>query len=152
MAIGYVRVKRQIMVGAEPGIKYMARLFRNNDVDLKRICKDISELSSLSEGDVLNCLKSFETVFYRYISNGHAVKLPYLGHFIPKFKSKTVNTLSQVTPETVTDVSVRFYPSKAFKKDIKGAGVYEVNTNITGLQNLELGDQIAEEEQPDKKE
>ncbi|MCF0209867.1 MAG: HU family DNA-binding protein [Bacteroidales bacterium] len=134
MAIEYVRVKRQIMVGAEPGIKYLARLFREQDIDIDGLAKEVSESSTVSYPDVLACLKAFEIVVSRHILNGQAVKLPYLGHFIPKIEAQAMNTLSQVTPETVKRVTCRFYPSVAFTRSLKTVPVVEKNLEITGLQ------------------
>ncbi len=41
MAVKYVKVKRAIHFGANPGEKFIARIFRSHDVELDQIAKEI---------------------------------------------------------------------------------------------------------------
>ena len=83
MAIEYVKVKRNILLGDNPGERYVARLFRGQDMDLDMIAESISNSTTLSYADVLAVLKSLELEISRNVLNGSAVKLGYLGSFIP---------------------------------------------------------------------
>ena len=56
--INYVKVKREIHVGANPGTKYLARLWRNEDVSLDTIAQEISDATTVSYPDVLAALKA----------------------------------------------------------------------------------------------
>ena len=75
MAIKFVKVKRNITVGSNPGEKYLARLFRGTDVSIDQIANEISEATTVSYPDVLACLKAMETHILKYILAGQAVKL-----------------------------------------------------------------------------
>ena len=54
-----LRLKRLIQVGANPGQKYLARLFRSNDVTMDQLCEEISESTTVSYPAFLACLKLF---------------------------------------------------------------------------------------------
>ena len=43
MAIGYVKVKRLISVGRNPGEKFLARIFREKPIGLSEIAKRIAD-------------------------------------------------------------------------------------------------------------
>lgn len=54
--INYVKVKRNILLGENPGERYLARLYRNQDVDLDSIAESISNSTTISYADVLAVL------------------------------------------------------------------------------------------------
>jgi predicted histone-like DNA-binding protein len=109
--INYVKVKRTIHVGGNPGIKYMARLWRNEDVSLDTIAQEISNATTVSYPDVLACLKAFEIHVSKYVLNGSAVKFGTLGAFIPCISASCQETAEKVTADTIRKTRCRFYPS-----------------------------------------
>ncbi|MBP6429948.1 MAG: hypothetical protein KA273_06065 [Bacteroidales bacterium] len=130
----YVKIQRNIQVGADPGIKFMARLFRGNDVTMDELCQVISESTTVSYPDVLACLKALEINVSRFIQNGSAVKLGYLGSFIPSIKVKVQDTLADVDASTIQSARCRFYPSPIFKNQLAKTSFSEANLEIKGLQ------------------
>ena len=84
--VNYVKVKRDIHVGQNPGERYVARLVRNQDIDLDSIAESISNSTTISYADVIATLKALEIEISKAILNGSAVKLNYLGSFIPQMK------------------------------------------------------------------
>ena len=92
MAIGYVIQLKKITVGALPGMKFIARIFREKKISQKMVAKDIAARSAMSIGDVLNVLQTLQEVIAIYLSEGKSVKLDLLGTFYPTIKSKAVNT------------------------------------------------------------
>ena len=60
MAIKYVKVKRTINVGDNPGEKFLARIYRGQDVEIDQIASEISEATTVTHPDVLACLKALE--------------------------------------------------------------------------------------------
>lgn len=132
--IKYVKVQRNIQVGADPGIKFLARLFRSNDVSINQLCDEISESTTVSYPDVLACLKALEITVSRHILNGSAVKLGYLGSFIPSIKVKVQDTLAMVDASTIQSARCRFYPSPIFKNQLAKTSFSEANLEIKGLQ------------------
>ncbi len=132
--IKYVKVQRNIQVGADPGIKFMARLFRSNDVTMDQLCEEISESTTVSYPDVLACLKALEITVSRHVMNGEAVKFAYLGYFIPAIKAKAMDELNMVDASTIKAFRCRFYPSPEFKRSLSKTGFAEANLEIKGLQ------------------
>ncbi|MFA7081661.1 MAG: HU family DNA-binding protein [Bacteroidales bacterium] len=132
--IKFVKVQRNIQVGATPGIKFLARLFRGNDVSMDQLCQEITESTTVSYPDVLACLKSLEITVSRHIQNGSAVKLNYLGSFIPSIKVKAQTNLESVDASTIQSAKCRFYASPDFKRSLAKTGFAEANLEIKGLQ------------------
>jgi predicted histone-like DNA-binding protein len=132
--INYVKVKREIHIGANPGTKYLARLWRNEDVSLDTIAKEISDATTVSYPDVLAALKAFEISVSKYILNGSAVKFGVLGSFIPCFHAKCQATADLVTADTIKRVGCRFYPSTHFMKDLAKAQFELKDLTVKGLQ------------------
>ncbi len=135
MAIKYVKVKRTITIGQNPGEKYLARIFRGQDVHLDRLASEIAEATSLTYSDVLACLKAFESHIARYVLSGQAVKLGYLGSFIPSITVKAMATPDEVTPESIRRARCRFYPSANFKNSLNKCSFSLADLNVRGLQN-----------------
>ena len=134
MAIKFVKVKRNITVGSNPGEKYLARLFRGTDVSIDQIANEISEATTVSYPDVLACLKAMETHILKYILAGQAVKLSLLGSFIPFISAKAMNTAEEVTADTIKRAGCRFFPSVNFKQAMKKCKFLQTDMNIAGLQ------------------
>ncbi|MDD2576778.1 MAG: HU family DNA-binding protein [Bacteroidales bacterium] len=132
--IRYVRVFKKVNVGAAPGMKYLARLFRGNDVTIDQLCQEITESTTLSYPDVLACLKAFEINIAKHVQNGSAVKFNILGSFIPKIKATAKETLEEVDASTIKNFSCRFYPSVDFKRNLAKANFVEADLNIKGIQ------------------
>jgi predicted histone-like DNA-binding protein len=134
MAISYVVVKREIHVGGNPGTKYLARLWREQDVNLETIADEISEASALSHADVVACLKAFEFFVSQHVMNGSAVKFQTLGSFVPSIKVKAMATKEAVTTNTIKRACCRFVPSVQFKHSLKKANYTLKDLTVTGLQ------------------
>lgn len=130
--LSYIKVKRKITTGANPGSKYLAVLWRANDVTVSQIAEEISEATSLSVADVEASLSALEMVIKRHIKNGEAVKFPRLGHFIPCISATAQATSDKVTADTITKKGVRFYPTVSFRKEMKDCGVVERKDNPAG--------------------
>lgn len=130
--LSYTKVKRNLTVGQNPGAKYLATLWRGQDVEVSQIASEISEATSLSVVDVEASLCALEMVIKRHVKNGEAVKFPHLGHFIPCISAKAQNSIDNVTANTITKKGVRFYPCVSFRKEMKEVAVVERKTNPTG--------------------
>lgn len=134
MAIYYVRVRRRISVGSNPGMKYLARCFRSHDVSMDTIAKEISNSTTVSYPDVLACLKALEIAVSAHVLNGSAVKFNYLGHFIPSIQAKACDNLAQVDVSTIKRARCRFYPSPAFMKDLTKTQFVLKDLEVKGYQ------------------
>ncbi|MDR1725610.1 MAG: HU family DNA-binding protein [Bacteroidales bacterium] len=134
MAIGYVKIQRKINVGGNPGIKFLARVFRKNTVNLDTIAREISGATSLSYADVLASLKAFEIHVSRHVLNGEGVKLELLGSFNPAIKATAQDSLTDVTVDTIKRAKVRFVPSPYWKNSLDKSLFEEVKLKVDGLQ------------------
>ena len=133
MAIEYVKVKRNILLGNNPGERYVARLFRGQDMDLDMVAESISNSTTISYADVLATLKALETEISKAVLNGSAVKLGFLGSFIPSIKAMSQEEAEKVDANTIIRFSCRFYPSTKFKHTLKTVKFQEANLEIKGL-------------------
>ncbi|MCI5716588.1 MAG: HU family DNA-binding protein [Bacteroidales bacterium] len=135
MAINYVKVKRNLTVGSNPGERFLARIFRTgNDVTLEQLAENISEASTLSSADILAALKALESQIAKSVLNGQTVRLGYLGSFVPSIEAKAVNTVDEVTADSIMRARCRFVPSPIFKNKLKNCKFTLANLDIAGLQ------------------
>ena len=131
--VNYVKVKRNILVGNNPGEKYVARLVRNTDVSLDELAESIANSTTITYADVLATLKALEIEISKAILSGSAVKLGYLGSFIPQMNAKSQLDIDTCDASSITRYSCRFYPSTKFKHNLKQAKFSEKNMEIKGL-------------------
>ncbi|MDR0890829.1 MAG: hypothetical protein LBM05_01735 [Endomicrobium sp.] len=134
MAIDYVRVKRKILVGKVPGYKYLARIYRGQDIKMDQIAKEISASTTIAYPDVLASLKALEITISDHVLNGSAVKFNYLGSFIPGIKAEAKDTLEEVDSHSIKRAKCRFLPSVAFKNDLQKTYYRQVDLEVTGYQ------------------
>ena len=133
MAVEYVKVKRNINFGENPGERFVARIFRSQDVELDQIAKDIAESTTISYPDVLGCLKAMEIQISKYILSGQSVKFGVLGSFIPTIHAKSQDSVDLVDASTIKRFTCRFFPSTSFKSQFAKCSFREANLEVKGL-------------------
>ncbi|MEE1302276.1 MAG: HU family DNA-binding protein [Bacteroidales bacterium] len=131
--IKYVKVKRDIHVGQNPGERYVARLFRNLDLTLDDIAATISNSTTISYADVLATLKALEIEISKAVLNGSAVKLGYLGSFVPTIRAKSQLDADKVDATTITRFTCRFMPSVRFKHTLSKVKYQEADLEVKGM-------------------
>src|SRR5690554_640867 len=134
MAIEYVRVKKTIHTGFNPGDKYLARIFRSGDVSMDELCTEITQSTTVSHPDALACLKALEINISRHILAGRAVKFNLLGSFIPGIQAKAMDTLEEVDASTISKARCKFFPSPAFMKDLAKTSFVLRDIEVKGYQ------------------
>jgi predicted histone-like DNA-binding protein len=134
MAISFIIQKKRITVGATPGIKFIARIFRERSISQLKIAKEIASSSSLSVGDVLSVIRSLQEKMAEHLSEGQGIDLELLGIFKPAIRATAMNTMEEVKSSTVGKICIDFLPTKELKEIIANAGVLYIDTNITGVQ------------------
>jgi len=129
------KVKRRIAVGTTPGIKFLASIVRTPNMTQEELEERIANATSLTAGDVSSVLKSMAFEIALAVSNGRSVETS-LGVFQVQLKVDTVDTLEEVTVETIDKVNVRFYPNKKIQKIYdKGSNKFSfVDVIPSGLQ------------------
>ncbi len=133
MAIKYVKTKRHILFGNNPGEKYVATLHRSSDVSIDQLCEEVSHATTVSYPDVLAVLKAMEIHISAHVQNGSAVKFGMLGAFIPSIKATAMESAEDANADSIKRLTCRFYPSVSFKRNLAKASFKEANLDIKGL-------------------
>ena len=129
------KVKRRIVVGATPGVKFLAAIVRTPNMTQDELEERIANATSLTGGDVSSVLKSMAFEVALAVSNGRSVETS-LGLYQVQLKVNAVETLEEVTVETIDKVNVRFFPNKKMQKIYdKGSNKFSfVDVIPSGLQ------------------
>lgn len=130
------KIQRKIVTGATPGIKFMAALVRTPNMTQDELEERIANSTSLAPGDVASVFMSLRFEIGMSIANGRSVETSF-GLFQSQLKVKAVNTLEEVTADTVEKVNIRYYPSKKMQKFYeKSSNKFEfVDVTPKGLQD-----------------
>ena len=118
MKIEYKKVKRKISVGLTPGDKYFADIVRGQTVELEEVYKDMTDLTSLSRGDIMSSIDTLTQLFIKYFQSGRNVNLGDFGRFRIYLNATAVDTLEEVTAETIKNPTVRFSMGKELRKAV----------------------------------
>ena len=130
----YVKVKRLIQVGSNPGQKYLARLFLGSEVTMDQLCTEISESCTVGYPDVLATLKAMDLVMSKHLVRGSVIRMNLLGSFVPSLRAKAQETLDAVDASTIKGARCRFVASKHLKSSLSKTSFTERNLEIKGLQ------------------
>lgn len=104
-------------------IKYYLIAKTLGNVDLDKICQEISLSSSLTRGDVSNTIMSFLDTIPKYLKMGFSVKLGELGSFRLSIRSEGSESIEDVSSAKVKKISLIFVPSTQLKKEISDTPV-----------------------------
>ena len=102
----FKKKKRKVTTGFSPGDKYVAQLDRGEKVTTEQLAEMLVTSSTVSKGDMLNTLDSVITQMIYVMQLGHSIKLRGFGTFYVKTKVKVVNTLEEVTADTVERLGI----------------------------------------------
>jgi predicted histone-like DNA-binding protein len=91
--------------------KYYLSVISQQNVDLDYIARDISEKSSLSEGDVMSVVTSLIKLIPRELSYGRTVSLGDMGTFRLTVSSEGAETREEVGTDLIRKVNFRFRPT-----------------------------------------
>lgn len=132
--ISYVKVKRTITTGDNPGTKYLARIWREKMVEYDEVCEQISLQSTASKADVKAVLQALIEVMKFNLLRGASIRLDGFGIFQPALTAEAQDTLEAVTPETIRKAYINFRPYAKFSKDMKGVQFEERDLQVKGIQ------------------
>jgi len=93
---------------------------------LKDLSKDLSEVSSLSAGDVQNVISNFVEQLPKWLMEGDSVKLDGFGTFRLSFSSDGVSTKGEVTANQIKDIYILFDADDQIKERIQKTVVNHV--------------------------
>lgn len=115
----FKKKKRKVTTGFSPGDKYVAQLDRGEKVTTEQLAEMLVTSSTVSKGDMLNTLDSVITQMIYVMQLGHSIKLRGFGTFYVKTKVKAVDTLEEVTADTVERITIGFLPDVEAKDRMK---------------------------------
>lgn len=89
-----------------------AQIIPGRTIRIARVCREISECTSFSPGDVKGLLQAFADVLVTYLEDGDEVDLDGLGHFSISLKCPKITSPREVRAEDINFKSVNFRCSK----------------------------------------
>lgn len=135
MAIKYVRVQRNISVGSNPGVKFLARPVKSKTIKFEQIAERVQAHSSITKADVYaTFMQSLEEVLEE-LMEGNPVELGDYGTIYPTISAKAMDALEDVDASTISDPRLRFLFSKKLRDRMKSVPVVlDKSQEIKGLQ------------------
>lgn len=122
MNIKFKLIQKRDMKG---GKKFYPQVINNGSVTFAKLCQEIAEQSSLTEGDVKNCLDRLSYVLASHLADGRNVSLGDLGKFGVVAKGKGADSESDfVTNRDMHRPSVRYFPGKRIR-EVQDSAKYE---------------------------
>lgn len=94
--------------------------------DLRSLSKDLSEVSSLSAGDVQNVIINLIDQLPKWLMEGNSVKLDGFGTFRLSFSSNGVATKEEVTASNIKEIYILFEADEEIKERVKKTKVVPV--------------------------
>jgi len=92
--------------------------------DLKNLSKDLSEVSSLSAGDVYNVIVNLIDLLPKWLMEGNSVKLDGFGSFRLSFTSTGEVLKEDVNANSIKDIHVIFEADVAIKDRVNKTKVH----------------------------
>lgn len=139
MAYKFISVLRKITTGFSPGMKYLAMIFRSGNVEPQTAVERIVKHSNMSKAAVVGVMVGIEDLLIEAAEDGKAVKLPYIGTFIPSIEATAMDTAEEVDASTIKRYTMRFYPSVNMNKRIKSTSGEKQSLDMAGIQLDESG-------------
>ena len=93
---------------------YYACSRRGNVIDFDGLAEIITEISSLSKGDILSSLTNIEQVILWKLIDGDSVRFGNIGTFSIAVTSDGFETPEAITPDKVRATKIVFTPTKKF--------------------------------------
>ena len=95
---------------------YYACSRRGNVTDFDGLAEIITEISSLSKGDILSSLTNIEQVILWILIDGDSVRFGDIGTFSIAVTSDGFENPEDITPDKVRATKIVFTPTKKFNK------------------------------------
>ena len=108
--------------------KYYPQLILSNKLGLREFAEDIVGRSSLTLGDVENCLENFIDQIPFFLLQGHSIKLGEFGTFrLSVLSNGGALTIGDWDSSLIKCVKVIFTPGSLLKKRLKNEATFELS-------------------------
>jgi len=94
--------------------------------DLKNFSKDLSEVSSLSAGDVQNVIVNMIDQLPKWLMEGYSVKLDGFGSFRLSFSSEGEAVKEDISADSIKEIYILFVPDVAIKERINKTKIHSM--------------------------
>ena len=121
MGVRYMKTMKNIMVGYNPGEKYIAKIVYGETITLDMLAQQVADSSSYNEGDVANMMGLVMKQIIYGALNSSPVDIAKFGRFYPRIRARAMNTYEEVTADTIVSFDLRFFPSPELKSILKNA-------------------------------
>ncbi len=125
MAYMYKKVRQTIIVGSNPGEKYLLKMASEGRAKSKLVCELVVSNSTVSAADAELLYRTLGDLVSENIEMGRGVNLEGLGVFSPNLKTQGKPTAEEVTADDIKKVTVNFRPSTELRKAMEQAPVKE---------------------------
>jgi len=117
MALQFNVVERQKPQTKEK--KWYASTKLTGTHNLQDLSKEISQVSSLSAGDVYNVIVNLCDVLPKLLMDGNSLKMDGFGSFRLSFSSEGSANKEDVTAGSIKDIYILFEPDNAIKERVQ---------------------------------
>ena len=121
MAINYTIVERKNLQDETAPVKYYALTKCSGEITLRELVAEITDLSSLSAGDVMSVLEQFIKLVPRHLSKGQIVRLGDFGSFFTTAKSDGVENEEDFNESLIVKTNIKFRPGHEVKNVLNNA-------------------------------
>ena len=108
MAITYKIVERKNLQDETAPNKFYALTKCSGEITLRELVNDITDLSSLSAGDVMSVLEQFIKLVPRHLSKGRIVRLGDFGSFYTTAHSEGVEVEDDFNDTLIKKTNIKF--------------------------------------------
>ena len=116
MAINYKIIERINRMDESAPVKFYALTKTSGEITLRELVEEITDLSSLSAGDVMSVLEQFIKLVPRHLSKGKIVRLGDFGSFFTTANSDGSETEEDFDESLIKKTNIKFRPGHEVKK------------------------------------
>lgn len=132
--IQYTIEKKTVLTGANPGeVKFYPKIVRGATLNTKKVAALLQERTTLDIGEVYGFLLALSKGIRYYVTDSYTVEIDGLGIFTPTINAKSVNSMDELKPNTITKKSVNYRPTSDMKSEYEQIKFVKANLDSKGL-------------------
>jgi predicted histone-like DNA-binding protein len=101
---------------------------------MSQVYDDITDLSSLSRGDVKSAIDNFFHVIGKYFKDGRGIDMEEFGEFEVTLNARSVETLEEANASTIKRVNVNYRLGTKLRKELKDVSKVLGSLEVKGYQ------------------
>ena len=119
MAMKYKLVQKGNPAKPTDPKKFQANAVSKGDIKLRRLAKEIAEISTVSVVDTMAVIESLLQLIPRHVMEGEIVRLGDFGSFSMHLSSSGAESEAAFTKDLIKGVKIMFRPGKELKDALK---------------------------------